>query len=377
MRRSSTIGALVALLCMAAPGHGQTPAEPTAEAASMAWPTEGWRVRPLDEATRTRPAFLALENYLFPPGFDEQTRAGVRTDGIVVIQDDALVYERYGRGYTAEMAHPAWSVTKVLVDALYGVAVQQGLVSIDDPVAAHSDVLAADGRAAITFRQLLEMSSGLGFREAYEWAPLRSSVIAMLYTRGRGDMARFAAGHPLAQPPGSSWAYASGDSVLLMAALRDVVGEERYADWPWTALFDVIGMASATFERDGAGTFVGSSYLFASPRDLAKLGFLYLQDGRWQDRQLLPQGWAARAGEPGPATFYGRHWWTNRGDAGERPWPDAPADTIAGSGHWGQKLFVVPSRDLVVVRAGDDRDHSFDTDTFLRLALEAFSSGGP
>jgi CubicO group peptidase (beta-lactamase class C family) len=165
--------------------------------------------------------------------------------------------------------------------------------------------------------------------------------------------------------------------VLLMAALRDVVGEERYADWPWTALFDVIGMASATFERDGAGTFVGSSYLYATPRDLAKLGFLYLQDGHWQDRQLLPEAWAAGAGEPGPAPFYGRHWWTNRGDAGERPWPDAPADTMAGSGHWGQKLFVVPSRDLVVVRTGDDRDHSFHTDTFLRLALEAFSSGGP
>lgn len=372
-------------LLVAATGHGQTPDRVAGDASgvgsggteeSIAWPTAGWWVRLLDDETRSRPAFRELEGYLFPPDFDEAARRGVRTDGIVVIQGGKMVYERYGRGYTAEMAHPAWSATKALVDALYGVAVQQGLLSIDDPVAARSGVLAEDGRDAITFRHLLEMTSGLDFRKAYEWAPLRSSVIAMLYTNGRDDMARFAAGHEVAHPPGSAFAYASGDSVLLMAALRDVVGEEAYADWPWTALFDVLGM-EATLERDAAGTFVGSSYLYASPRDLAKLGFLYLQDGRWEDRQLLPEGWAQQAGEPGPAPFYGRHWWTNRGEAGEHPWPDAPADTIAGSGHWGQKLFVIPSRDLVIVRTGDDRDRSFDTGTFLRLVLAAFPADAP
>ena len=376
---------MLALLVAAGGAHGQTPDLSAADAPGVesgeteegiAWPTEGWQVRPLDEKARSRAAFQELESYLFPPNFDEGSRRGVRTDGIVVIQGGELVYERYGRGYTAEMAHPAWSVSKALVDALYGVAVQQGLLALDDPVAARSGVLAEDGRDAITFRHLLQMTSGLGFREAYEWAPLRSSVIAMLYTSGRDDMARFAAGHAVAHPPGSAFAYASGDSVLLMAALRDVVGEEAYADWPWTALFDVIGM-DATFERDGAGTFVGSSYLYATPRDLAKLGFLYLQGGRWEDRQLLPQGWAQQAGEPGPAPFYGRHWCTNRGEAGERPWPDAPADTIAGSGHWGQKLFVIPSRDLVIVRTGDDRDRSFDTGTFLRLVLAAFPADAP
>ena len=92
------------------------------------------------------PAFRELESYLFPPDFDEAARRGVRTDGIVVIQGGELVYERYGRGYTAEMAHPAWSATKALVDALYGVAVQQGLVALDEPVAARSGVLAEDGR---------------------------------------------------------------------------------------------------------------------------------------------------------------------------------------------------------------------------------------
>lgn len=358
------IGALIGI---AGAAHAQT----APEADEIAWPTEGWKLRPLDGEAGNRPAFRALEEYLFPADFDEESRSGVRTDGVVVIQGDELVYERYGRGYTAEMAHPAWSVTKVLVDGLYGAAVQEGLLSIDDPIAAHSDLFAAK-EEPITFRHLLEMTSGIEFREGYEFNPLRSSVLAMLYTDGRGDMARFAAKHPSAHPPGTSWAYASGDSVMLMGALRDVVGPDRYDDWPWTALFDVIGM-DATLERDAAGTFVGSSYLFATPRDLAKFGFLYLQDGRWEDQQLLPEGWVDQASEPGPQPFYGRHWWINKpGPDGKRRWPDAPEDTIAGSGHWGQKLFVIPSRDMVIVRTADDRDRSFDNDEFLKLVLDAF-----
>jgi CubicO group peptidase (beta-lactamase class C family) len=244
-------------------------------------------------------------------------------------------------------------------------------------VAERSPWIGTGDKARITYRDLLAMSSGLDFQESYEYAPLRSSVVAMLYTRGLNDMAGFAAQHPVAHAPGSVWSYASGDSLILMAALRDVVGPERYGDWPWTALFEVIGMDSATFERDGAGTFVGSSYLYATPRDLAKYGFLFLQDGRWQDRQLLPEGWTAQAGI-GLRPFYGLHWWTNRADAdGARAWPEAPEDTIAGMGHWGQKLFVMPSRDLVIVRTGDDRDRSFDNDRFLRLVLETFAQEAP
>jgi CubicO group peptidase (beta-lactamase class C family) len=360
---------LAALLIGAGTAHGQA-------ADAMVWPTDEWTVRPPGDETRARPTFQALEAYLFPPDFDEQARAGVRTDGVVVVQGGVVVYERYGRSYTADMAHPAWSVTKVVVDGLYGAAVQEGLLAVDDPVAAHSDLLAGD-RSAITFLDLLKMTSGLDFQEGYEFAPLRSSAVAMLYTRGRDDMGRFAAGHEVAHPPGSTWSYASGDSLMLMAALRDVVGPERYAEWPWTALFDPIGM-DATFERDASGTFVGSSYLFATPRDLARYGLLYLRDGVWQDRRLLPEGWAAQAGAPGPVPFYGRHWWTNRTDAGgERPWPDAPEDTIAGLGHWGQKLVVIPSRDLVIVRTGDDRDRSFDTNRFVRLVLDAFPARAP
>lgn len=231
------------------------------------------------------------------------------------------------------------------------------------------------------------MSSGLGFQEAYEYAPVRSSVIAMLYTRGRADMGLFAAGHDLVAAPGGAWSYKSGDSLILARALRDLVGAGRYPDYPWTALFDRIGLASAVWERDGEGVFVGSSYLYATPRDLARLGLLYLADGCWRGERVLPTGWAAYAGTLAPAlrgeagaasrrdrgpVSYGAHWWLNLDAGGRRPYPGLPEDMLIASGHWGQKLVVIPSRRLVIVRTADDRDGSFGTGRFLELVLEAF-----
>lgn len=235
------------------------------------------------------------------------------------------------------------------------------------------------------------MSSGLALREAYEFAPVRSSVVAMLYTRGRRDMGLFAAGHPPAAEPGTSWSYKSGDSLILSRALRDLVGSERYPDYPWTALFDRVGVTSATWERDGEGVFVGSSYLYATPRDLARIGLLYLRDGCWAGgSRVLPEGWVADASTParaldgapapwwrrwsgrGPAA-YGAHWWLNRGGeaGGRRPFPQVPDDALIASGHWGQRLVVVPSRKLVIVRTADDRAGTATND-LLALVDAAF-----
>ena len=169
------------------------------------------------------------------------------------------------------------------------------------PVAERSPWIGSGDKARITYRQLLQMRSGIDFDEAYEFAPLFSSVLAMLYTRGRADMAAFAAAQPMAAEAGTEWRYKSGDSLILAAALRDLVGADRYPDYPWTALFDRIGVASAVWERDAAGTFVGSSYLYLTPRDLARIGLLYLRDGCWSGTRILPEGWVAFAGTPSPA----------------------------------------------------------------------------
>ena len=328
------------------------------------------------------PALTALQSYTFPPRND-QTRDGVRTDALLVIRDGQAVFERYAAPNTADTPHLTWSISKSVLATVLGVAQGEGRFTLDDPVArfyppmqSHPNVRIAD---------LLHWASGLDWQEDYEYAPLKSSVVAMLYTRGRADMAGFTAAHGVAAAPGERFLYSSGDSNLLAAALRQMVGPEAYADYPWQALFEPLGIRQAVWERDAQGTFVGSSYLYMTARELARIGQLMLDDGRWQGRQLLPASWVAfnrepfdkAAASPGEA-MPGGHWWLNRAAPGQPlPWPDAPAQTFAALGHWGQALYVLPEQKLVVVRYADDRDGSFQHNTLLRHVLAAFGGERP
>lgn len=371
MSRSLATMLLAALLALP-PGGGGARADcpPAAEAA---WPAATWPAAPPADPA----ALAAFEAVAFPPGLDDADRSGPRTNGLVVLVDGRLAYERYARGFGPDTPHITWSASKSVLQALYGVAAAEGLVDLDRPVALHSPWLGDGAKAEITYRQLLQMRSGIDFTEAYEFAPLFSDVLAMLYTVGRGDMARYAAGRPMAAEPGTVWGYKSGDSLILSAALHDLVGADRYPDYPWTALFDRIGIGSAVWERDGQGTFVGSSYLYLTPRDLARIGLLYARDGCWAGMRILPEGWVAFAATPSPALdgpgIHGAHWWLNRpGPDGARPFAAAPDDLIAASGHWGQKLLVLPGHGLVVARAADDRA-GFDTGALVAAAIAAFA----
>jgi CubicO group peptidase (beta-lactamase class C family) len=396
--------ALVAA-CLALAGASATAEPPERDH----WPTEGWRTIAPEEAGVDPIALMRLELYAFPPGRDDAERRGVRTDGLVVVRDGALVYERYAGGYGPDTPHLSWSVTKSLVQTLYGVALAAGLLEAEDlgePIA--DGRLGREDWGGMTPNHLLWMASGIAFDETYEDSPLDSSVMAMLYGAGSADMADYVAGLPFREPgdehcrevaPGACFTYSSGDSNLLMALLRERFEDAAgYRAFPWEGLFEVVGMDSAVFETDGAGTFVGSSYLYATPRDLAKWGFLYLNDGVWEGRRLLPEGWTEAAATPNPAFLatcppgadpplrrcvldphYGAHWWTNRGapERGLAPfWPELPGDLYFAWGHWGQKVYVIPSWDMVVVRTADDRDAAFDDREFLTLLRAAFA-GGP
>lgn len=319
----------------------------------------------------------ALQAYAFPPR-NEQTREGIRTDALLVIQDGKVVYEHYTAPTGADTPHLAWSISKSVMATVLGVAYGEGRFKLDDPVATFYPPMKAHPQVRI--QDLMHWASGLDWQEDYEYAPLKSSVVAMLYTNGRKDMAAFTAAHGVAAAPGERFLYSSGDSNLLAAALHQMVGPERYADYPWTALFQPLGIERAVWERDAQGTFVGSSYLYMTARELARIGQLMLDDGRWQGRQLLPADWvkftrtpfAKAAAEPGEA-MPGGQWWLNNTLA----WPDAPGDTFAALGHWGQGLYVLPKQKLVIVRYADDRDGSFQHNTLLRQVLAAFPGEQP
>ncbi|QKZ06629.1 serine hydrolase domain-containing protein [Pseudomonas eucalypticola] len=340
------------------------------------WPARQW----LEDLQPPGPAVQALTDYAFAPRNDD-TRQGIRTDALVVIRDGRLVYEHYAAPFTADSLHTTWSVSKSLMACVLGVAFGEGRFRLEDsaaqyysPLARHPDIRLVD---------LLQWASGLAWQEDYEYAPLNSSVVAMLYTRGRTDMAAFTASLDSFAAPGQVFRYSSGDSNLLSAVLEQRVGARDYPDYPWRALFQPLGIEQAVWETDAHGTFVASSYAYLRARDLARVGLLMLRDGRWRDRQLLPAAWVAfnrrpfehAVAAPGEATGGGQ-WWLNQPVGGApRPWPDAPAQTFAALGRWGQALYVLPEQKLVIVRYGDDRDASYQHNELLKRALAAFAPG--
>lgn len=280
--------------------------------------------------------------------FEKKGHPRRRTRAIVVLQDGAVVAERYAPGFTAETRLNGWSMTKSVMGALIGTLVRDGKLALTDK--ALLPQWRDDARAGIALEDLLRMRSGLAFSEVYS-DPL-SDVTRMLYDGY--DAAGFAASRPLEAPPGTVWKYASGTTNILSLIARRAVGETDYPSWPRRALFDPLGMTSAVFEPDAAGTFVGSSYLFATARDWARFGLLHAQGGR----RLLPDDWVRFATTPTPQApngKYGAHWWLKLSkELGGESSHSAriPADAFHALGHEGQCLTVIPSRRLVVVRLG-------------------------
>ncbi|MDE2509608.1 MAG: serine hydrolase, partial [Elusimicrobia bacterium] len=231
-----------------------------------------------------------------------------------------------------------------------------------------------DPRAEITLEDLLRMRGGLAFTEIYS-NPL-SDVTRMLFDGP--DAGGFAASRPLAHAPGTHWQYASGTTNILSLIARRKLGESDYPFWPRRALFDPLGMRSAVLETDASGTFVGSSFLFATARDWARFGELHRLDGVWAGRRILPEGWVTLVTTPTPQApneRYGAHWWLklSKDLGGETAAAKKlPPDAFHALGHEGQCVSVIPSRGLVVVRLGLSIDiTAWDHAAFLACVLDA------
>ncbi len=347
------------------------------------WPTRDWPDKTAETVKSRAAEIAALEEYAFNNPHPDESREGIRTDGVVIVKGGAIVYERYARGFDHTMRHIGWSVSKSVTNALTGVAVLHGGVSLDDSVCDHIEVSRSDA-CRVKLLHLLEWTSGFDWTESYENRTYQvSSVLAMLYGEGRRDMAAFVSGHKLRDEPGTAWSYSTGDSTLLAGAVDRAMRKRHGDDWAFRLLFDKIGMGRATLERDGKGTPVGGSHFWATPRDFARFGYLFLNDGCWAGERLLPDGWVRestaltevyrkKTRDQNPNDAPGKSWWTNRAvpEYGiERVWKSAPEDTYAALGHWGQSVTVIPSLDLVVVRTADDRKSGFEFDKFLSLAI--------
>jgi len=278
------------------------------------------------------------------------------TYALLVIRQGRIVHERY-EGALPSFDHPptpvtpttpllSWSMAKSILHAAIGILVGDGKLHLDAPADVPAWQEPNDPRAAITLEHLLAMRDGLDFSEDYVDAGV-SDVIEMLFGEGQADVAAYAEARSPRHAPNTVFNYSSGTSNIVSAiAARAAGGSLALIELLRTRLFEPIGMTSADPRTDEAGTFIASSYVYATARDFARFGLLYLRDGVWDGNRLLPEGWVDHGrtlrSHDEEGTGYGAHWWIIEDDLG----------TFRAAGYEGQSILICPGLDALMVRLG-------------------------
>ena len=350
----------------------------------VAWPTGGWETGDLPEDTAG--SIRELLDIAMAGGRHD---LGGETRAVVIIYRGKLVAEVYRDGYGPDTRQMSWSLAKSVTSALVGRSMQLGLIGdIDAPMTGLFD--GDDPRAAITWRQWITMTDGLEYHEFESDILEQNDVARMMYGAGRFDVIGYIRQNfPLQYKPGTRWNYSTASFSLVGRALQGLVGVDSQcstaqvaaageagapegdcppADAPMAAwirevLFDPIGM-NAQPEFDLAGTYLGGSHVWASARDYAKFGYLYLRDGVWDGERLLPEGWVDMTRTPppgGPVDFYGAGFWLT--PAGE--------GAFYAQGHEGQTIWISPAQDLIIVRLAlmEENDANWNADLEWNRAL--------
>ncbi len=340
--------------------------KPSTEQAQIAWPAgELVNLEQLPPEVDQNALITILDEAFADP----DTTHPRQTRGIVVVYNGQIIAEKYGNGFTRDMPQLGWSMTKSVINALVGIMVKQGKLAIEAAAAIPEWNKPNDPRKEITLNHLLQMSSGLEFAE--EYSHLLSDVVQMLFLKK--SAANFALNKPLIAEPGTKFSYASGTTNIICKILKQSLGGDdlEYLKFPREALFNPLGMPSAIIEPDAAGIFVGSSFMYATARDWARFGLLYLQDGIWNGERILPEGWVKYTTTPTTTSkhpIYGAHFWLYP------PAESTSSDTLLNGisearGHDGQFVSIIPQKNMVVVRLGYSPYHNWDQEDFLKKVL--------
>jgi len=269
-----------------------------------------------------------------------------KTRSLLILHKDSIIYEKYANGYDENTEILGWSMTKSIMNTWVGMMIKDSLISLGNR--SLFPEWQNDDRQYIYLKDLLTMTSGLEWDEVYSEV---SPATKMLYTSE--DNGAVALSQPMeAIEAGVSWEYSSGTSNIISKYLRNQFSNhDDYLRFPHERIFQPLNMTNTTMEVDESGSYIGSSYCYATTRDWARFGTLYLRDGVWNGDRLLPEGWVDYTKTPHAASNgrYGAHFWTN---AAPKYNKDAPEDMFSANGYEGQRVFIIPSKDLVIVRMG-------------------------
>jgi len=267
-----------------------------------------------------------------------------QTRAVLVLYKNQLIAERYAKGFTKDSRILGWSMTKSILSTVFGIMQYQGKLSVQDraPILEWEN----DDRKEITLHNLLQMNSGLAWDENYDKI---SDVTKMLFLED--DMTKMQQKQQLVDSPNSAWNYSSGTSNLLSGIVRKKLGnQQEYLDYWYRELIDKIGMNSMIIETDVKGHYVASSYAWATPRDWAKFGLLYLHKGNWNGTQIFSPEWVDYVTQPTPTSnnSYGAHFWLNAGNKMK----EVPSNMFYADGYQGQRVYILPDQEMVIVRLG-------------------------
>jgi len=324
-----------------------------------------------DVVAPTDPALKAALDHAFEEPAEPPFR---RTKAVVVVHDGQVIAERYAAGISVDTPLMGLSMTKSVVNALIGILTQQGLVTPSMP--APIPEWRGDLRREIEVEHLLRMTTGLALDETNSGFDSSSQMVYL-----RDDMAGSVVNAAVVAPPGTRWAYSSATTQLLARIIRDTTGgPEQSLAFAWRELFNPLGMRNVTLEFDGSGTLQGSTYMLASARDWARFGLLYLNDGIVGGKRLLHEDWVDFSAAATLDSDYGAGFWTNRSEhehAKGRVRLGIPRDAFFASGDLGQRIVIMPSQRLVIVRLGDSVDPTGDIRGLGRLVKEVIAAVVP
>ena len=351
------------------------------------WPTEIWQEESLGPSTLNQQLDETIEKFF---SYQQPETAMPDTRALLIVKSGKIVKERYAPGYNKTTKSHVWSVSKSITHTLAGVLVAQGKLTLEDIVTIPPYKLPVTADQPIRVKHLLQMSAGLKNSDDLRLESAnRSFLTDMLYQTGRRDIVAYASEVEAIHPPGTHWAYSTAVTSLVGAVIASKVGNTRRAmlSFMRESLFDKLGMKSVTPTFDAAGNLVSGAYFYASARDLARLGLLYLRDGQWDGERLLPQGWVDFSRTPNNIDnnkIYGAHFWLNGLPTaeqreslgfGERMFTGGAESGFTAWGFRGQYIALFPEQDLIIVRQGEIHDSDYKILGGLIGELSAIFSG--